>query len=85
MTATTHTWTTIRFLRTVQLPRFRVFAGHTYATYKPVDAEVEIGGGRLVEDVDFDVLYQGQDRGAALRADTVYRTEESAKYYGVRS
>jgi len=77
------TWTTIRFLRTRDLPRYRVFERETWVTYRPVGDEFELGGGLLVRGRDFTVLYEGPDRDTAFEAHDTHSTAESRAYHGL--
>jgi hypothetical protein len=58
------TWTVIRFNREVSLPRFTVFAGETWTTYRDVGDRFALGAGMLDAGSDFTILYQGDRRTA---------------------
>lgn len=63
MTDNAETWTVIKFLRDHKLPRFPMFEGETWTTYRPVGDLFELGAGQLERGRDFEVLYMGDRHG----------------------
>jgi hypothetical protein len=57
-------WTVIKLVRDVGLPRFNLFAGETWRTYREVGERFPLGAGTLDRDLDFVVLYQGDRKTA---------------------
>lgn len=76
------TWTVIKLLRDRALPRFRLFEGDIWTTYRPVGKVFELGAGQLEMGRDFEIVYQGSRSG--VRAHQAKPTIRRCEYHACR-